>query len=66
MTMNSFHLFQTSMRLHSWPHFVDGNHSVVLTRKDIIRGANMVIIYMLSINYEDFTMMFFTALERGV
>ena len=58
------------MRLHSRPHFVDGNHSVVsqltLTRKDIISGANMVIIYMLSINYEDFTMMFFTALERGV
>ena len=59
-----------SMHPHSWPYFVDGNRSVVsqltLTRKDIIRGANMVIICMRSINYEDFTMIFFTALERGI
>ena len=58
------------MRPHSWPYFVDSSHSEVsqltLIHEEIIGGANMVIIYMLSINYEDFTMMFFTALERGV
>ena len=50
------------LRLHSQPHFVDSNPLVVsqltLTHKDIIREANMVAIYMLSIYYEDFKMMF--------
>ena len=62
---NHFYLFRTSMHSHSQPHFVDSSHlevsQLTLTCEQIIKGANMEIM-----SITDFTMMFYTTVERGV